>query len=129
MPCDPILFRPQLFQWDTEQSLDGYKCAGSIYLMINAMADAVFYFLLILIGFNAAKRIEGNPLLTAVVGGVIIHPTVLEAANNGLDILNLGDFNFPFVAYTYSIFPMILAAWLVKKIELWLKKWVPLQNR
>ena len=53
-------------------------------------------------------------MLTAVVGGVIIHPTVLEAANNGLDILNLGDFNFPFVAYTYSIFPMILAAWLVK---------------
>lgn len=46
--------------------------------------------------------------------------------DNGLDILNLGDFNFPFVAYTYSIFPMILAAWLVKKIELWLKKWVPL---
>lgn len=100
--------------------------SGSIYLMINAMADAVFYFLPILIGFNAAKRIEGNPLLTAVVGGVIIHPTVLDAANNGLDILNLGNFNFPFVAYTYSIFPMILAAWLVKKIELWLKKWVPL---
>ncbi|MDE1547795.1 PTS transporter subunit EIIC [Jeotgalibaca caeni] len=97
---------------------------GSIYLMINAMADAVFYFLPVLIGFNAAKRIDGNPILTAVIGGVIIHPTVIEAANNGLNILSLGSFDFPFVSYTYSIFPMILAAWLVKKLERWLKTWV-----
>lgn len=98
---------------------------SSAYLIISAMADAVFYFLPILIGFNAAKRLGGNPLLTAVIGGVIIHPTVLEAANNGLAILSLGTFDFPYVAYTYSIFPMILAAWLVKKIEHWLKNWVP----
>ena len=100
------------------------SATGSIYLMINAMADAVFYFLTVLIGFNAAKRIDGNPVLTAVIGGVIIHPTVIEAANNGLSIFNFGNFDFPFVSYTYSIFPMILAAWMVKKLESWLKTWV-----
>lgn len=97
---------------------------GSIYLIINAMADAVFYFLPVLIGYNAAKRIDGNPILTAVIGGVIIHPTVIEAANNSLNILSFGNLNFPFVSYTYSIFPMILAAWMVKKLEAWLKTWV-----
>lgn len=98
---------------------------SSAYLIISAMADAVFYFLPIMIGFNAAKRLGGNPLLTAVIGGVIIHPTVLEAANNGLNILSIGAFDFPYVAYTYSIFPMIVAAWLVKRLETWLKNWVP----
>lgn len=98
---------------------------GDIYLIVSAMADAVFYFLPIFIGFNAAKRLGGNPLLTAVIGGIIIHPTVLEAANNGLNILSIGTFDFPYVAYTYSIFPMILAAWLVKKLEVWLKNWIP----
>lgn len=98
---------------------------SSAYLIISAMADAVFYFLPILIGFNAAKRLGGNPLLTAVIGGVIIHPTVLEAANNGLNILSVGTFDFPYVAYTYSIFPMILAAWMVKKLEAGLKIWIP----
>lgn len=98
---------------------------GNAYLIISAMADAVFYFLPILIGFNAAKRLGGNPLLTAVIGGVIIHPTVIEAANSGFNILSIGTFNFPYVAYTYSIFPMILAAWLVKKLEAWLKNWIP----
>ena len=97
---------------------------GNAYLIISAMADAVFYFLPILIGFNAAKRLGGNPLLTAVIGGVIVHPTVVEAANSGFNILSIGTFNFPYVAYTYSIFPMILAAWLVKKLEAWLKTWV-----
>lgn len=101
------------------------SATGNAYLIISAMADAVFYFLPILIGFNAAKRLGGNPLLTAVIGGIIIHPTVLEAANSGLNILSIGTFNFPYVAYTYSIFPMILAAWLVKKLESWLKSWVP----
>lgn len=98
---------------------------GNAYLIISAMADAVFYFLPILIGFNAAKRLGGNPLLTAVIGGVIIHPTVIEAANSGFNILSIGTFNFPYVAYTYSIFPMILAAWLVKKLDAWLKIWIP----
>lgn len=97
---------------------------GSIYLIINAMADAVFYFLPVLIGYNAAKRLDGNPILTAVIGGVIIHPTVIEAAGNGLNILSFGNLDFPFVSYTYSIFPMILAAWMVKKLEAWLKTWV-----
>ena len=97
---------------------------GTAYLIINAMADAVFYFLPVLVGFNAAKRLDGNPLLTAVIGGVIIHPTILEAANSDVSIFSIGTVDFPFLAYTYSIFPMILAAWMVKKLEEWLKTWV-----
>ncbi|WP_020006595.1 PTS transporter subunit EIIC [Salinicoccus albus] len=98
--------------------------SGNAYMIINAMADAVFYFLPVFVGFNAAKRLDGNPLLTAVIGGVIIYPTILEAAGNESAIFSIGTFDFPFVEYTYSIFPMILAAWLVKKLEDWLKSWV-----
>src|SRR5699024_11477790 len=65
-----------------------------------------------------------NPILTAVVGGIIIHPTILEAASSELNILSIGSINFPFIEYTYSIFPMFIAAWIVKRSENWLKKWV-----
>src|SRR5699024_8530517 len=99
--------------------------SGSVYLIINAMADAVFYFLPILIGYNAARRLGGNPILTAVIGGVIMHPSILEAAEEELLILSVGPLDFPYVAYTYSIFPMILAAWLVKVLENRVKKWLP----
>src|SRR5699024_8663150 len=73
---------------------------SNMYLIVNAMADAVFYFLPIMIGFNAAKRMNGNPILTAVVGGIIIHPTILEAASSELNILSIGSINFPFIEYT-----------------------------
>lgn len=99
--------------------------SGNAYLIINAMADAVFYFLPILIGYNAATRLGGNPILTAVVGGVIMYPSILEAAENELTILSVGSLHFPYVAYNYSIFPMILAAWLVKVLEKRLKNWIP----
>ena len=99
--------------------------SGSAYLIINAMADTVFYFLPILIGYNAARRLGGNPILTAVIGGVIMYPTILEAAKNELLILTVGSLEFPYVAYTYSIFPMILAAWLVKILEKRVKNWLP----
>ena len=99
--------------------------SGNAYLIINALADAVVYFLPILIGYNSANRIGGNPILTAVIGGVIMHPTILEAANNEAIIMSFGSFDFPFVSYSYSIFPMIIAAWLVKVLETRFKNWIP----
>ncbi|MCS6109204.1 PTS beta-glucoside transporter subunit IIABC, partial [Clostridium botulinum] len=41
---------------------------GNANLILTAMSDAVFYFLPVLIGFNAAKRMGGNPTLCAVIG-------------------------------------------------------------
>jgi PTS system beta-glucosides-specific IIC component len=98
---------------------------GDAYLIVNAMADAVFYFLPILVGYNAARRLGGNPVLTAVIGGIIMYPSILEAAEEGLVILSLGPLDFSYVSYSYTIFPMIIAAWLVKISESWLKTWVP----
>jgi PTS system, glucose subfamily, IIA component len=98
---------------------------GNANLILTAMSDAVFYFLPVLIGFNAAKRMGGNPTLCAVIGGVIAYPTIIAAAGKHLNILTLGSLNFPYVSYTYSIFPMILAAWIATKMEKWLKTIIP----
>lgn len=43
----------------------------------------------------------------------------------GKMMFNLGGWNFQFLNYSYSIFPMILAAWLAAKCEDWLKKVLP----
>src|SRR5699024_206199 len=97
------------------QCLSDHQCDGG----------CCFLFSTHLIGYNAAKRLGGNPVLTAVIGGVIMYPSILEAAEEELLILSVGPLNFPYVAYTYSIFPMILAAWLVKILEDRVKKWLP----
>ncbi|KRL50995.1 glucose PTS transporter subunit IIA [Lacticaseibacillus manihotivorans] len=103
------------FHWITADS--------NFYMILNAMSDAVFYFLPVLIGFSAAKRMGGNAMLCAVIGGAIAYPSII-AAGKGASIVTIAGMHFPFVSYTYSIFPMILGAFLATKLEKWLKQHV-----
>lgn len=96
---------------------------SEFYIILSAMGDSVFYFLPMLVGFTAAKKLKGDPVLTAVIGGVLVHPSLV--ALNGKSLLEIGSLNFPMVNYTYSIFPMILAAWLVARLTKWVKNWLP----
>lgn len=103
------------------------------FTIINAMGDAVFYFLPIFVGFTAARRLGADPIIVSIIGGVLAYPTIAELAKGEatgslLGISTNAEFfgiPFPMASYTYSIFPMIVAAWLCSKIEPVLKKWIP----
>lgn len=110
-----ILTMPQLGELVSPKS--------ELFILLNAIGDGVFYFLPILVGYTAAKKLKGDPVMTAVVGGILVHPTLV--ALNGKSLLTIGTLNFPMVNYTYSIFPMILAAWLVARLTKWVKSWLP----
>ena len=110
-----ILTMPQLGELLSPKS--------ELFTVLNAIGDSAFFFLPILVGFSAAKRIGGDPLIAAVIGGVLVHPTLTALA--GKSIGQIGSYSFPMVNYAYSIFPMILAAWLAFKIEEYLKKHLP----
>ncbi|KRO26086.1 Beta-glucoside-specific PTS system IIABC component [Pediococcus argentinicus] len=96
---------------------------STLFIILNAMGDSVFFFLPIMVGYSAAKRIGGDPIIAAVIGGVLVHPTLTPLVGKSLGAL--GGFNFQMVQYSYSIFPMILAAWMAFKCENWLKKHLP----
>ena len=95
------------------------------YITISAIADSAFYFLPVLVGFAAAKRLGGDPIVTAVIGGVLTYPQLVDWGREFKDMFTIGGFHFQFLNYTYSIFPMILAAWMAKKLGDWLKKTLP----
>lgn len=95
------------------------------YITVSAIADSAFYFLPILVGFAAAKRLGGDPIVTAVIGGVLTYPQLVDWGKNFKEMFALGGFQFQFLNYTYSIFPMILAAWMAKKLGDFLKKALP----
>ncbi|MEL4503667.1 glucose PTS transporter subunit IIA [Luteococcus sp. H138] len=110
---------------------------SSTYAAINAMSDSVFYFLPIFVGFTAAKRLGSDPIVVAIIGGVLTHPVLTtEAAKEGTRkiagmSLNADFFGLPYhlASYSYSIFPIIVAAWLASKVEPWLKKIIPVTVR
>ncbi|MQS46011.1 glucose PTS transporter subunit IIA [Companilactobacillus mishanensis] len=103
------------------------SATSDTYMIINAMGDSVFYFLPILVGFTAARRLGANQIIVAVVGGVLAYPTLVQLATKTASsamTINANFFGIPIhvANYTYSIFPMIAAAWLASEIEPWLKK-------
>lgn len=98
---------------------------STVYITVSAMADAAFFFLPVLVGFSAAKRLGSDPIIAAVIGAFLTYPQIVNWGHAFKTMFALGSWNFQFVNYTYSIFPMILAAWLAKKCEDWFKKVLP----
>ncbi|MGQ5708844.1 glucose PTS transporter subunit IIA [Lactobacillus sp. PSON] len=96
-----------------------------IYITVSAMADAAFFFLPVLVGFSAAKRLNSDPMIAAVIGGFLTYPQIITWGQATKNMFSIGSWNFQFLNYSYSIFPMILAAWLAAKCEQWLKKILP----
>lgn len=110
---------------------------SSTYMAINALSDSVFYFLPIFVGFTAARRLGADPIVVAIIGGVLTYPTLVAASENEGTVgvfgmtLNADFFGIPYhlAGYTYSIFPIIVAAWLASRVEPWLRKVVPVTLR
>lgn len=101
------------------------KPTSTVYLTINAMADSAFYFLPVLVGFAAAKKLNSDPIVAAVIGGVLAYPQIVDWGREFKTMFSIGGFHFQFLNYTYSIFPMILAAWLAKLLGDWLNDHLP----
>ena len=111
--------------------------ASNTFHFIDAMSSSMFFFLPIIVGFTAAKRLGVDPIVVAIIGGVLCYPSVVDMSKNADDVITVGRtvFNADFFgipvslpagnAYAYSIFPIIVGAWLASKIEPWLKKVLP----
>ena len=111
--------------------------ASNTFHFIDAMSSSMFFFLPIIVGFTAAKRLGADPIVVAIIGGVLCYPSVVDMSKNADDVITVGRtvFNADFFgipvslpagnAYAYSIFPIIVGAWLASKIEPWLKKVLP----
>lgn len=116
----------------TKGILAGLVSAGvlsdkaGIYLLINTMADTIFYFLPVILGFTAAKKLGSDPIAMAVIGAFLIHPNIIGIAGNKVPEIGLfGDFAVKIMNYSGSVFPIIIAAWLGKYVEKYLKKAIP----
>ncbi|WKF85096.1 glucose PTS transporter subunit IIA [Lacticaseibacillus pantheris] len=116
----------------------GVSTTSQTYVIINAMGDATFYFLPILVGFTAAQKLGANPVIVAIIGAFLIYPSLVSIYTSGKFTgtmlgmgINSNFFGIPvhIPQYTYSIFPMIFAAWMASKVEPWIKKWMPVVLR
>ncbi|WP_297197806.1 PTS beta-glucoside transporter subunit IIABC [uncultured Pluralibacter sp.] len=83
--------------------------AQGTYRILYAAGDALFYFLPMILGYTAGKKFGGNPFVTLVIGGALVHPLMIEAFTSGSTET---FFAIPvvFINYTSSVIPIICAA-------------------
>lgn len=98
---------------------------SSVYTVFSMIGDATFYFLPILIGVSLAKTIGANLYLAASLGGLLVYPTLINGAAEGLKPLNFLGLPIPYVSYASSIFPIILGVFLLKYVHSFLNRFIP----
>ena len=105
--------------------------SGSIYVFANLFSNAAYTFLQILIAFSAAKAFGGNPYLGAVIGMIMISPSLQNAytvATEGVHVTQsvfFGLYDIDMVGYQGHVIPVVIAVWLMSFIEKRLHKIVP----
>lgn len=94
------------------------------YIALYATANAVMYFLPILIGFSAARVFKANQYIGAVIGAAIMYPTLVEAAALG-EPLTFLRLPMQVINYSQSLLPAIAAVWAASHVERYLKNSLP----
>lgn len=101
------------------------------YTILHLFSNAAFVFLPILIAISAAKVFGGNLYLGAVIGMIMIHPSLQNAytvATEGVQQTQsvfFGLFKIDMVGYQGHVIPVIIAVWILAVIEKKLHKIVP----
>lgn len=99
--------------------------------MLNIFSNTALTFLPILIAISAAKIFGGNQFLGAVIGMIMIHPSLVNAwtVAGGAETSTLwswfGLWDIQNVGYQGHVIPVILSVWLMSAIEKKLHKKVP----
>ena len=101
------------------------------YGILDLFANTAFTFLPILIAVSAARVFGGNIFLGAVIGMIMIHPNLINAWSVAsmdaadIPVWHLLGFSIRQVGYQGHVIPVIIAVWIMCKLENWLHKHVP----
>jgi PTS system beta-glucosides-specific IIC component len=92
---------------------------SGVYKVLFVASDGLFYFLPILLGFSAGKKFGGNPFISMAIAAALVHPQIMAVVESQKLGQSLNFFGIPleFLNYSYSVIPIIFAAWVASLIE------------
>lgn len=98
------------------EMLNILSAEGDIFALFTFVGDAAFYFFPVIVGYTAARKFNVTPTLGILMGSILIHPSFMQIAAEGL---GFSVFGIPTQAMNYSgtIVPVILSVWVMSYIE------------
>lgn len=117
---------------DGKSLVDANPGLADLAAMINTFANAPFVYLPILLAFSASKKFGGNPFLGAALGMLMVHPDLLNGWGYGgatvagnIPVWDILGFEIEKVGYQGSVLPVLVAAYVLAKIENGLRLFMP----
>ncbi len=98
----------------------GLDAEGGAVKILNAAANAGFYFMPIILGWSACSKLKADPALGALLGMTLVYSDINNVA--GLDFLGLPVTQ---VQYNGSFLPMILGAAFLALVYRFFKNKIP----
>lgn len=98
----------------------GLPTESGTYTVLLAIYNAAFYFLPVYVGYGAANKLGIQPMLGALLGGILVHPSI-----NGVEGLDFFGIPVTMVSYGNSIIPVILGVLFMAVVYKRLDKIIP----
>ncbi|MGG2015159.1 PTS transporter subunit EIIC [Bacillus sp. S10(2024)] len=93
---------------------------GQYVTVLNVIKNALFSYLIIFVGINAAKEFNTTPALGGVIGGI----TLLTGISSENPILNIFT-GQPLSPGQGGVIGVLVAVWILAFVEKLLRKWIP----
>ena len=104
-----VIFGPTL--------LNVMQATSDTYILMNALGDAPFYFLPVLVAFTASRKLNCNSYLSVMIASVLIYPDVITLLAGDSATHLFGVILVVHGSYSSSIIPAMLSTLLLKYVE------------
>ena len=95
------------------------------YAILNAMSDAAFYFLPILLAQSCAKKFKCNQGTAMALAGFMIYPSFVTLLKGTEAVTMFGFLPITKATYASSVIPIILGVWFMSYVEKLVQKYCP----
>lgn len=128
VPLIPVLIAGGLFKTLSAifgPTLLGIVPADSQFITLcDIVYDAAFYFIPIIAGFAAAKKLGANPFLGAFMGAILIDPKFIQLGTDGVAFSVYG-IPTPTLTYGQTLIPVLLSVAAMAPIQKFFDKHLP----
>lgn len=97
---------------------------SSTYTILYSVADGIFYFFPIFIGYSAGKKFGAKPFVTMTLAAALVYPNIVALSSATAAVTFLG-IPVKMISYTSSVLPIIAIAFVQSKLEKLLQKILP----
>lgn len=100
------------------------ETTNQTYQILLAISDGVFYFMPLALSFSAAKKFAANPYVAVALAAVLFHPAIQTLFKAGAPVNFIG-LPVPTVNYASTVIPILLAVWLLSRVERLIDRFMP----